>query len=140
MDKLKDVLHKVVKQSNPIKLSITKNEIESMKRSLKKMTKLTDKQMKKFQELFSLDDLYSMQFALECEYGLNDDNAKKLLEFLEGVKEDNNSIGRELSHGEVIMKEANKHIKHNDDNLDRYVLKFKDSMKDIFESKENNNE
>ncbi|WP_165786752.1 hypothetical protein [Heyndrickxia camelliae] len=38
---------------------------------------------KKFFELFSFDDLHSIQYALECRYGLNDELAIKMKSFLE---------------------------------------------------------
>ncbi|MGD6876830.1 hypothetical protein [Bacillus infantis] len=50
---------------------------------------LTDEQMKKFQELFGLSDIYAMQFALECEYGIGSELARKLEKFLEEVNEEN---------------------------------------------------
>ncbi|WP_165352551.1 hypothetical protein [Bacillus infantis] len=51
--------------------------------------KLTDEQMRKFQETFDLEDLESMQYALECEYGLNDITAHKLHCFIQEVKKEN---------------------------------------------------
>lgn len=56
------------------------------------MVKLTDDQMKKFQETFDLEEIDAMWYACESEYGLNDITAYKLYHFLEGIRKENVDI------------------------------------------------
>ena len=43
---------------------------------------MSDDQITKFQELFSLSDLEEMQYALECRFELNSELAVKLEKFI----------------------------------------------------------
>lgn len=48
---------------------------------------MNEEMKKKFFEQFTIQDLWSMQFACECEYGIGSELAVKLEEFLEESKD-----------------------------------------------------